>query len=44
MTSSTNNLFDGNWYIGTYQQLPADEKAHTVNLSEGGAGCGPEWV
>lgn len=31
MTSSTNNLFDGNWYIGTYQQLPADEKAHTVS-------------
>ena len=31
MISSTNNLFDGNWYIGTYQQLPADEKAHTVS-------------
>lgn len=31
MTSSTNNLFDENWYIGAYQRLPADEKAHTVS-------------
>lgn len=30
MTESTNNLFEGNWYLGSYKQLPVDEKAHTA--------------
>lgn len=31
MTQSTHNLFEGNWYLGHYEQLPADEQKHTAS-------------
>lgn len=31
MTASTNNLFEGNWYLGHYRQLPADQTGHTAS-------------
>ena len=31
MTSSTNNLFSGNWYLGNYSSLPGDKAGRTVS-------------
>lgn len=31
MTQSTHNLFEGNWYLGNYDGLPADVQEHTTS-------------
>ena len=31
MTQSTHNLFEGNWYLGNYDGLPADVQKHTTS-------------
>ena len=31
LTKSTRNYFNGNWYLGSYQQLPDDQEARTAS-------------